>query len=88
MILLNPEEDSTFVPFDSLPPELEGIIKCAEDASFRSHSGFSEHHIKSSIQADMESGSFVRGGSTISMQLARNLMLDRDKNLARKLQCR
>jgi hypothetical protein len=79
-------DNPSFVPFESLHPCLEGILKCAEDASFRSHSGFSELQIRSSIQDNMERGAFVRGGSTITMQLARNLMLGRDRNLARKLQ--
>jgi hypothetical protein len=85
-VILDPAEAPQFVPFESLHPCLEGILKCAEDASFRSHSGFSELQIRSSIQDNMERGAFVRGGSTITMQLARNLMLGRDRNLARKLQ--
>ncbi len=85
MLSLIPE-DSTFTPFDSLHPSLEGLLRCAEDATFRSHSGFCEYHVRNSIRANIESGAFVRGGSTISMQLARNLLLDRDKNLARKVQ--
>lgn len=85
LISLEPD-DSTFVPVDSLHPSLEGVLRCAEDATFRSHSGFSEYHVRNSIRANIESGAFVRGGSTLSMQLARNLLLDRDKNLARKVQ--
>jgi hypothetical protein len=85
-IFLDAVENPAFIPFESLHPCLEGILKCAEDASFRSHAGFSELQIRSSIQDNMERGAFVRGGSTITMQLARNLMLGRDRNLARKLQ--
>lgn len=75
-----------FVPFDSLHPSLEGLLKCAEDATFRSHNGFCLYHIRNSIIANVERGRFVRGGSTISMQLARNLFLERKKTYARKLQ--
>ena len=80
--LTNPE----FVAFDSLPFSFEPLLRCAEDASFRNHHGFSEYHIRNSIRANMSQGHFVRGGSTISMQLAKNLFLGREKTLARKLQ--
>ncbi len=75
-----------FVLFDSLHPSFEGLLKCAEDATFRTHDGFCEYHIRNSIRANMESGEFTRGGSTITMQLARNLFLGREKTFARKIQ--
>ncbi len=78
--------NSDFVYFDSLPFHFEPLLRCAEDASFRRHNGFSEYHIRNSIRANIAEGSFVRGGSTISMQLAKNLFLSRDKTLARKMQ--
>ncbi|MEA3265978.1 MAG: biosynthetic peptidoglycan transglycosylase [Candidatus Fermentibacteria bacterium] len=80
--LTNPD----FVFFDSLPPSFEPLLRCAEDASFRRHNGFSEYHIRNSIRANMEQGRFVRGGSTITMQLAKNLFLGREKTLSRKMQ--
>jgi hypothetical protein len=80
--LSNPD----FVVFDSLPFFFEPLLCCAEDATFRRHSGFSEYHIRNSIRADMSAGRLVRGGSTISMQLAKNLFLGREKTFSRKLQ--
>ena len=85
-IYLSPEENQGFVVFDSLHPSFEGLLRCAEDATFRSHRGLCEYHIRNSLRANMETGRFVRGGSTITMQLARNLFLGREKTLARKLQ--
>jgi hypothetical protein len=85
-IALDAMHSDTFVSFDSIPSFFEPLLCCAEDASFRSHHGFSEYHLRNSIIADMEQGRFVRGGSTISMQLAKNLFLGREKTLARKLQ--
>lgn len=85
-IYLDTLENPDFVLFDSLHPSLEGLLKCAEDATFRSHNGFCLYHIRNSIRANVERGRFVRGGSTISMQLARNLFLERKKTYARKLQ--
>lgn len=80
--LTNPE----FVYFDSLPFYFEPLLRCAEDATFRRHNGFSEYHIRNSIRANIAEGRFVRGGSTISMQLVKNLFLTREKTLARKMQ--
>jgi len=75
-----------FVPVRSFPPWLEPLICAAEDGTFRHHGGFSEFHLRNSIRADMSQGRFVRGGSTLSMQLVKNLFLSREKTLARKLQ--
>ena len=57
-----------------------------EDYLFRQHAGFIPRALQDSLQADMDSGKFVRGGSTIEMQLAKNLWLDRTKTLGRKAQ--
>jgi len=78
--------NSDFLPFDSLPVSFEPLVCCAEDASFRRHSGFSIYHIRNSIRTDLEEGSLARGGSTITMQLAKNLFLGREKTFARKIQ--
>lgn len=86
VVALDTLHNDLFVVYDSMPVFFEPLLRCAEDASFRRHSGFSEYHIRNSIRADMESGRFVRGGSTITMQLAKNLFLGREKTLARKLQ--
>jgi hypothetical protein len=55
-----------------------------EDYSFRSHMGFIPQALENSLVADVEAGKFLRGGSTIEMQLAKNLWLDRTKTLGRK----
>ncbi|MBN2586946.1 MAG: transglycosylase domain-containing protein [Candidatus Fermentibacteraceae bacterium] len=86
IIYLDTLENPGFIVFDSLHPSFEGLLRCAEDATFRAHDGFCEYHIRNSIRANMRSGRFVRGGSTITMQLARNLFLNREKTLARKVQ--
>ncbi len=75
-----------FTPLEDFPPYLEPLLCAAEDGTFRRHRGFSEFHLRNSIRADMGRGGFVRGGSTLTMQLAKNLFLGREKTLARKLQ--
>jgi len=85
-IALDTAANPGFLTLERLPPAWEPLLLCAEDATFRSHRGFCQYHIRNSIVADVESGSFRRGGSTITMQLAKNLFLEREKVLSRKLQ--
>jgi hypothetical protein len=83
---LDPLQNEAFVRLDSMPPFFEALLCCAEDGEFRRHSGFSPDHIRSSLIANLSNGRFVRGASTLTMQLARNLFLSREKTLSRKLQ--
>lgn len=69
-----------------IPKAFESAMLVTEDGRFFRHAGFDERAIESSIRDNVLAGRFVRGASTISMQLAKNLYLSREKNLARKLQ--
>ncbi|MBD3370125.1 hypothetical protein GF402_07170 [Candidatus Fermentibacteria bacterium] len=86
VIGLDTLSNPSFLAYDSLPPAFEPLLLCAEDATFHRHEGFCKYHIRNSIREDMATGSFRRGGSTISMQLVKNLFLDREKLLGRKVQ--
>jgi membrane peptidoglycan carboxypeptidase len=57
-----------------------------EDAGFFGHRGIDLAELTVALATDFERGSFARGGSTISQQLAKNLFLSREKALGRKLQ--
>lgn len=61
-------------------------VLTTEDGGFYRHRGFDAEAIKNSLRENLRKRRFVRGASTISMQLAKNLYLDRAKNVARKLQ--
>jgi len=58
----------------------------SEDPSFYTHKGFVEESIRQSIITNFKAKSFKRGGSTISMQLVKNIYLNRQKNIARKIE--
>jgi monofunctional biosynthetic peptidoglycan transglycosylase len=63
------------------------LIVCvvrAEDAKFFQHDGFDWDQVQDSLETDLEKGAYKRGGSTITMQLARNLFLWRTKSIPRK----
>jgi Transglycosylase len=75
-----------WAPFDSISRYLETALLVTEDGRFHRHRGFDERAIESSIRDNVAAGRFVRGASTISMQLAKNLYLERTKTLSRKLE--
>jgi hypothetical protein len=75
-----------WVPLTQMSRYLEAAVLTTEDGGFRSHGGFDKGAIRNSIRDDLKAGKFLRGASTISMQLAKNLYLEREKNLSRKLQ--
>ncbi|AKF10256.1 Monofunctional biosynthetic peptidoglycan transglycosylase [Sandaracinus amylolyticus] len=57
-----------------------------EDGGFFRHSGFSPSSIREALVRNLRAGRYVMGGSTISMQLVKNVFLRREKTLARKVQ--
>ncbi len=61
-------------------------VVAMEDATFFQHRGFHHPSLKSALIANLRAGAFVRGGSTVTMQLAKNLFLTRRKTLFRKLE--
>jgi monofunctional biosynthetic peptidoglycan transglycosylase len=75
-----------WVPFEAISPNVETAVMICEDGRFHRHDGFDQEAIRNSFRENVRSGRFVRGASTISMQLAKNLYLTREKTLSRKLQ--
>jgi penicillin-binding protein 1A len=78
-------ENPSFVPYAELPPHVVRAVTLSEDAGFFAHQGFDLEELKNAFAAGAERGRVVRGGSTISQQLAKNLFLTREKTLARKV---
>ena len=76
----------TWVPLFDVTPHMATSVVVCEDASFWVHDGFNQKSIRDSIRDNLIAGRFVRGASTVSMQLAKNLYLRREKTLSRKLQ--
>jgi len=77
---------SEWVPIGEITPYMETALVVCEDSRFFSHHGFDDKAISNSIGDNLRAGHFVRGASTLSMQLAKNLYLSREKTLSRKLQ--
>lgn len=75
-----------WTPLDQISPYMQIAVLTTEDGAFPRHHGFNHAAIRASIIANLEARRFVRGASTITMQLAKNLFLSRDKTLARKME--
>jgi len=75
-----------FVPLSEVPPLFVRALLIGEDANFFGHRGIDLAELPVALATDFARGSFARGGSTISQQLAKNLFLSREKALSRKLQ--
>ncbi|MBI2892944.1 MAG: transglycosylase domain-containing protein [Deltaproteobacteria bacterium] len=76
----------SWTPYEEISPHLIGAVLTTEDGGFFGHHGFSAESIRQAIIRDLREGRFVVGGSTISMQLVKNVFLTNEKTLARKLQ--
>ncbi|WP_437736716.1 transglycosylase domain-containing protein [Sorangium sp. So ce1335] len=75
-----------WVPYEDISRFMEVAVLTTEDGGFHRHHGFDQEAIKNSIRENLRKRRFVRGASTVSMQLAKNLYLERTKSVARKLQ--
>ncbi|MFP5277288.1 MAG: monofunctional biosynthetic peptidoglycan transglycosylase [Acidobacteriota bacterium] len=74
----------TFVPLTRIAPNLQHAVIAAEDARFYQHHGFDWHAMQLAAENDMEGGRRLRGGSTITQQLVKNLFFGTERSLLRK----
>lgn len=75
-----------FTPLDSISPYLQTSVMQSEDGAFYHHRGFLPKAMREALIHDLKVRRFARGGSTITMQLVKNVFLNRNKNMARKLE--
>ena len=72
-----------FVPLSQISPDLQHAVIAAEDTRFYQHHGFDWHAIQIAAEDDMEGGR-IRGGSTITQQLVKNLFFGTSRSFLRK----
>jgi hypothetical protein len=77
---------SHWADLDAISPFMQVAVLTTEDGGFPRHRGFNHQAIRNSIVANLKARAFIRGASTITMQLAKNLFLTREKTLSRKLE--
>lgn len=73
-----------WVPLSAISPHLVRAVLVAEDIGFFSHSGFAWDEIRLAAQDALLGGGPVRGASSVTQQLAKNLWLSGDRSLWRK----
>jgi monofunctional biosynthetic peptidoglycan transglycosylase len=80
-----PKRVQQWMPYGRISPNLKRAVLVAEDAGFWGHEGIDLVEIRKSLETDWEQGTFLRGASTITQQLAKNLYLSPSRNPFRKL---
>ena len=74
-----------WISISKIPKYVLDAIIVAEDGTFYSHTGVDWYEIQESMERNLEEGKIVRGASTITQQLAKNLYLSTSRTPTRKL---
>ena len=79
------EKEATYVEYTNIPWHFIQAMVSIEDKKFYQHDGVDYLAILRSAKVILETKQISQGGSTITMQLARNIFLDNGKNWERKV---
>ena len=79
-------EKRIVVNYEDFAPVLRQAVISIEDKNFESHWGINVLRIAGAVLHDLRSHGRAQGASTLTMQLARNLFLSADRNMARKIE--
>ena len=79
------ERTQLWVPLTDISRRLIKAVLRGEDARFYGHNGFDTYEMREAFKRNWQEGRTVRGASTITQQLAKNLYLSTDRTYARKL---
>jgi monofunctional glycosyltransferase len=80
-----PRTVQTWIPLERVSRNLIQAVIASEDQKFFGHDGVDWQAIQESVEANVKKHQAVRGGSTITQQLAKNLFFDTRKSVTRKL---
>ena len=72
-----------FIPLGQISRDLQHAVVAAEDARFYQHHGFDWHEVQIAAEDDFE-GDRIRGASTITQQLVKNLFFGTGRSILRK----
>lgn len=75
-----------WVYLTEVSPFVPPAVIAMEDPGFMGHRGWIAGAFENSLKDNLRYGKFLRGGSTITMQLAKNIWLKREKTIGRKVQ--
>jgi penicillin-binding protein 1A len=78
-------ERRTVIPLDQVPNSAKLAFLAAEDAGFYEHEGINYLGLARALVANLRAGRTVQGGSTITQQVVKNVLLDSSRSLRRKV---
>ncbi len=81
---IHDEANREIVGLEEISPSLKRAVLAIEDSNFFVHQGINPPSIVRAFLANLEEGDAVEGGSTITMQLVKNLFLTPEKTISRK----
>lgn len=79
------KETRDVIDFKNIPPRVVGAFLSAEDDNFYQHEGIDYLGIVRAFIVNMKEGRLVQGGSTITQQVAKSLLLSKERTLSRKV---
>jgi penicillin-binding protein 1A len=79
------EENRTVVPLERVPEVAQRAVLAIEDASFYEHRGVSLGGLVRALFTNLEAGTVRQGGSTITQQLVKNVIVGNERSLDRKI---
>ncbi len=81
---LHDEANREVVPLNKISPNLKRAVMAIEDSHFYQHHGINPGGVMRALAANLEANETVEGGSTLTMQLVKNLFLSPKRALSRK----
>lgn len=82
---LHGEANREVVPLDKISPDLKRAVLAIEDSYFYQHRGVNPGSVVRALRANWKTGNIVEGGSTLTMQLVKNLFLSPKQAFSRKV---
>lgn len=82
---IHDEVNRDVVSLEEISPDLMRAVLAMEDSNFYAHQGINPTSIARAFLTNLEEGRTVEGGSTITMQLVKNLFLTPERSFSRKL---
>lgn len=79
------EANREVVDFNEISPNIKRAVLAIEDSYYYTHSGINPSGIARAFLANLGAGRTVQGGSTVTMQLVKNLFLTPERTISRKL---